>query len=515
MDEKTGTLDLRPKEYIPVRKRLFWKLLKRFRYAVTFVFAIAVAFVVATLHQTSQAQVAGFYATSCLGDWQNTRNVSGPPDATQYFDASNSAIWTGTGTGIFCGGFDGELPEQSQPSRVTLMFSWHIGQQKSMGVEAVSVDTEANVNEEKSTEEIVAETSTTTQDKKTIMKDTETPNEKASTTEEIKETVEEEQEISVQGELPEDEVEPEAEQPEESTRRDFYMAFANVAFAQEVSTTTKSEVHILKNKEAVETKGSVDVIEKAEADGTVTDSEVLLEILYTFDGENWEPLANITKANWQNSLFPLPTTSWHSLRDIQIQVRNTTTDIDAPVIYLDSLWIEAEYEGAPISTFLSLGDERVQQLAGRILDLGTVGSMRHFGVDDTIDFEITLPHLTDVDIDNALGDDSTTSVPITFSTEQGTSTENVLAVPPRDEVMQSNSETNTDELQQGLEEYGTTTDNIMPLVPIEDTSGGEPEEKARQYLEEYGTTTLNVLPLTPLESESTDLEDASSTEEAQ
>lgn len=78
-----------------------------------------------------KAEITNLYPGSCLGGWINTQNAQGRPtldsDASaDLFNDSNSAILKNTIAQIFCGSFNGQIPQDNEPKKVFLKFSWSI-----------------------------------------------------------------------------------------------------------------------------------------------------------------------------------------------------------------------------------------------------------------------------------------------------------------------------------------------------------------------------------------------------
>jgi len=73
----------------------------------------------------SHADTALFYPDSCLGGWQNPEQAAGKPDlnsssAISDFNTKNSAFLLNKISQIFCGEFQGDIPEKSQLKKATL-----------------------------------------------------------------------------------------------------------------------------------------------------------------------------------------------------------------------------------------------------------------------------------------------------------------------------------------------------------------------------------------------------------
>ncbi len=86
-----------------------------------------------------QAEVATFYPSSCLGGWNNPQHAEGESqvknnDSSELFVVENSAVLPKeTYAEIYCGGFTGEVEQNTQPIKMMVSFSW-----AAKGLEAVN-----------------------------------------------------------------------------------------------------------------------------------------------------------------------------------------------------------------------------------------------------------------------------------------------------------------------------------------------------------------------------------------
>lgn len=79
------------------------------------------------ISKKSQAEVAMFYPTSCLGGWSNLSKATGKPDTDKEngFSNLNSAILPeNTTADLFCGGFVGDIPPNKDPKLLVLRITW-------------------------------------------------------------------------------------------------------------------------------------------------------------------------------------------------------------------------------------------------------------------------------------------------------------------------------------------------------------------------------------------------------
>ncbi len=162
--------------------------------------------------------------------------------------------------------------------------------------------------------------------------------------------------------MPEPVSEPSTEEP--VSLFDFFLPA--VAHAQEID----GEV-------SVEVSTTVSVIESEVATTTETAATTtpeapygLVEVMYTLDGVEWMSLGFVGKDEFAGKQFEIPieeASQWEDISKIQIGVQSVPVlDGIAPVIYLDSVWIETEYE------YLQ-GDGDASQLAGAVAGLFGIG----------------------------------------------------------------------------------------------------------------------------------------------
>lgn len=81
---------------------------------------------------------------------------------------------------------------------------------------------------------------------------------------------------------------------------------------------------------------------------TASSLENFFEILYSTDGQNWNLIANVNRRNFRDLEIPLPISSWDELETFQIMINVLPSDHDLPRVFLDSIWVEAEYENPAI-----------------------------------------------------------------------------------------------------------------------------------------------------------------------
>lgn len=96
------------------------------------IFAVMLLLVVyITASTPGEAQVAQFYAGTCLGEWEGPQQAEGEPQAVlpdaNLFSSENSAVSRGKGASMFCGNFQGTAPKEKAIGKATLSFSLFVG----------------------------------------------------------------------------------------------------------------------------------------------------------------------------------------------------------------------------------------------------------------------------------------------------------------------------------------------------------------------------------------------------
>jgi len=331
----------------------------------------------------AQANVATFHPAHCLGGWKNVDNIAGTPDVRPnndtLYDDSNSASLYNANAQVFCGGFDGEIPVTAKHERVTLNFSWYIGD----GPQPER--TESNDGTESAPVTVIEES----------------PLEESSPV--VEEVVPEagvlEEEIPVGSEeaaptvAPEEEVEEVAPvEPAEPTALRFLKQFVSVAHAQDVppeaepvpavveeevveevvtepeppesvvieasSSTTASQNEnetVIANDIVIAAPAPVRSEEEQQAIEEAHEQVVLeagkpadayFEVLYTLDGEDWHTLGYVNRiANDVQIELPIDLfATVDDLKKVQIALHTVERFDTVPKIYLDALWLEVSYD---------------------------------------------------------------------------------------------------------------------------------------------------------------------------
>ncbi len=93
-------------------------------------FTLIILIILAVVPNFSRANIATFYPSTCLGGWEHPENISGDPSLSndaklEDFNITNSARMRPDAS-VFCGGFKGEVPKDSKPTKFKLTLNWSV-----------------------------------------------------------------------------------------------------------------------------------------------------------------------------------------------------------------------------------------------------------------------------------------------------------------------------------------------------------------------------------------------------
>lgn len=272
-------------------------------------FVISIISVLFLYKSKARANEYLLYPSTCLGGWENPQLAEGAPQVSlesreaSIFTEENSARLKGNiAAQMYCGGFKEDIPEDVIPKNIVVKFSWTVGYvEPSIEIPPTDSDIPAVPNQQ-SVKENDTKEDIQIEDLDKNLEDKNLP-------------VNEDNIL----ELEQPQIPQEVSVPE-SASISFFKLFTKVAYGQE---TSVNEIKRL-------------------------DSYGLVEVLYTLDGVDWKSLGFVDKDSFDNTQFKIPieeVATWEDVSKIQISVRSVPIlDGTTPVIYLDSMWIEAGYE---------------------------------------------------------------------------------------------------------------------------------------------------------------------------
>src|SRR5258708_4580377 len=405
-----------PKRYLVIRINIdFLKyFLKTHHWLMSLVAFFLIIGISGFLSGFARASIATFYPTTCLGSWEHPENVQGEPslptDApASDFNLSNSAHMKSSSGALYCGGFKGEIPNNTKP--IHFKVSFHL-----------SVDDGSVIHKEpepfgniptapviippdtitKPSSSPAPSTPSTTNGTDTTLKSTDaapTPSSADTSSGATPSNVPNKTEIptSAPASTPAPTTTP-VVIPAKANTQSFL--FTPTAFAKDVivpspvATTPTSTAPPPPPSPAPDVKTSHattdpppassdttippvttgPVTPAAKSDSSITPapteappktvtptntapkdsptasqalSDQFLEVSYTLDGTTWNTLGSISRSSWQSNSFDIPTTEWTSLDHLQISVKTLPIFDDPSTVFMDSMKISVEYNDIP------------------------------------------------------------------------------------------------------------------------------------------------------------------------
>lgn len=404
---KTHDIKIIPHKKVILFKKRGWKIeitskdLFNFLYKFKFLFSSFAIFIIILLfvfYFKTKANVVQFYPESCLGGWQNPQNASGKPDLLKdskedNFNKNNSAVLNNVISEIYCGKFSGDIPENTEPIKAIIKFSWFI---KEGGNNFIDLDNNL-INIETSTLIQVIDSSTSGEINTLIEEDNSSTTEKQINSSTINNLNENnlnsnlpdqnsiKQNSNTEETKPQDA--PKSEMlPNESIPSSFWNKLLKFVFAQDVNNTQIEFFNSSTEKDIINTtsqdnlennnqnnfdlsnasssdssenllntstkKFSNDDLLQTYSTSTIntennqisTSSDDIFEILYTFDGLNWQSLGKVDFSNWQNLEFEIANFDWSKLDNFQVKIQSISPKEYNLIAYLDGMILETEYE---------------------------------------------------------------------------------------------------------------------------------------------------------------------------
>ena len=326
------------------------------------------------------------YPDVCLGGWQNPKNAQGIPDVKDgdaNFSEENSAYILNSSGQIFCGNFHGTIPNDVKPKKFFVKLSLLVTDKK--------IEADKPI--------IVPSNDPTLLDTVTPVVDTKTESPIDTTTGDQTQPVEPTPTTDVTPPAPSD-------QPVSFLRNVTPVVYAEDTIPQDIAPdTTTPDTTTTVDTTPTETTTTTDQSTPPPPTTEVQSIDIpntdLLEIDYTVDGTEWKKLATVSKTNWQNNQFELQDEkilSFEDLSKVQISIKTLPTIDSTPVVYLDGMSIEVQYE--KIDTKEDLPKILVTDNPG--VDVITGGT--NFSSTDSPDFIISDPNLDTTTITNLLKD---------------------------------------------------------------------------------------------------------------
>jgi len=310
-------------------------------------FGIVILLFVGMHELSTRAETQDFYPTTCLGNWQNVANAQGDPAAitspTSTFSSADSAMYAGSGTEIYCGGFiPPTFATSGDITNVGLTLVWQIGDAPAATttVIASSSDTGSFTPAADDSSTVATTTATGDDDASSPVVPTTTPAvtpDVASSSDGTSAPVITPPPASTDGDgssapapdtstptptaTPAPAADPSATPPPTTS---FVRQLIPVAFADDIASTTDSSTTVVTPP--------------------VIPDQNFLDVSYSTDGQTWISIGKVSVTNWQEFTVTLPISDWNDLENLQIRVQGLPTTQDPiPPVYLEGMLVEVHY----------------------------------------------------------------------------------------------------------------------------------------------------------------------------
>jgi hypothetical protein len=315
--------------------------MKRKQFWIAFILIVFLFFII--FRPQTKADLVYFYPQTCLGSFVNPEKAQGERevDNPDLINELNSAVYYSGFKEIYCGNFQGPIKE-GEIKKVTLHFNWVIT--KELREKPIIESTSSESLIEKIIPSKTIEINVATSDVQ-ILENTTNSNESNNTntnSNELQTATSSQIFKFINFVFAQDEKQNELQRISETNRNESNNTNAN---SNESQTATSSYENINQSEESV-------------LGPNQSASKTLFDIHYTLDGQNWNYLGSVNENNWQNLSFDIPVNNWLDISKIQIKI-NSLPDTDY-YLYLESMWLEVEYENPQAtSTLQTLTGEMV------------------------------------------------------------------------------------------------------------------------------------------------------------
>jgi len=476
-----------------------------------------------------RAEYAKFYPASCTGGWRNLNNAEGKPDLSRgaspwEFTDSNSAVLSGAASQIFCGSFQGDIPEDAEMKTLRLKLSWSSGVGPDLS-KTWETETNGSISDNaSSTIMITAEDSAASSTQQildapdgasaeiqlesgtsSLLREDPLLEEHATSTaspiqdgsESADENIPNDENNSVQNSIKTDAsdvIVPTEELPLETSNTPevipesaapvslFKQFFKNV-FAETVPQASSSPSEDLALPKTIAGSSTEDTLPITETPAIDLDSSIgfsnLLEVVYTFDGENWVSLGTVTKTDWKGE-FDIPISDWDDISRLQVSIQSLPSAEELPTVYLDGMWIEAGYRDLSkgIDPELYAYPGEADGLPEEAVEGGNIlrSSKKSFRADEDAVFELHMfADALKISVAEGPTVEATTTATTTLSAENASSTDatsssttEILPADPKESKPDTVSGTSSLPI-----DVLSTDPNKNEAKPVENTAGAE------------------------------------------
>ncbi|MCC2630798.1 MAG: hypothetical protein K0S38_607, partial [Candidatus Paceibacter sp.] len=416
-------------------------------------FALLILVMVYVLVTPSEATVAVFYPQTCLGGWENVEHAQGQPqvqdgDPLKYTD-TNSAVLRNRVSELYCGGFAGSIPDNGEKKNVRLKFSWVSKTKDAIQIpESTSTDPQEDFTQSiipdsvpvASSTPSEASISTSTTPTSTTTPETSSPE---ITPEPSLETPTETQTPVAPEAVPEPvptpptdtpavtppASEPESVPPPATPSEPQPQPTADASPITKILTVSNNLSNALASLFAspivsAEINATNTSTSTLPAELPVSSEPTMFDILYTTDGVAWNKAGAVSGDKLSDAIFDIPLSAiptWSDLSKIQIKVKSTETIDEETTIYLDSMWLEIEYQDQKEET---LSEEELSKLPRVKVDSSKFfkSFKKSFKADENVEVELIPVEVENESSDNGIATTTTTTATSTPEASTATST---------------------------------------------------------------------------------------------
>jgi len=352
---------------IEVNRRAFVRLS---RGVFAFLVAVACVGIVGAGYARRTRAETQLYPQTCLGGWDNVAQAEGVPslDGSDYsaYDDSNSASVSNALSQIYCGDFEGDIPSDTEPVKVTLTLSWAVRHTQPPTV--ITGDSFAS-----STSDILE--STTSADELIIVSTSTPPTEDTApaaqppssdaapdTTTTPGATAPDSNSISAPDSTPAPSDTPDnapqipdtapAPAPDTAPADPATPAPSgdSQSFAPQLMRVfgafAPPRAYAQTEQPASASSSAGDELGTSTPDEAQNAPDGIVEVLYTLDGTTWNSIAVVPASAFSSTSFDIPTSdihTWDDLSKLQIEIRTISSVDPATTIYLDGMHIDVAY----------------------------------------------------------------------------------------------------------------------------------------------------------------------------
>ncbi len=368
-----------------------------------------------------KADIAVFYPKTCLGGWQNVSHAEGEPqiedNEVSQFNAENSAFLKNRVSQLYCGEFEGEIPEGNEKQqRIKLKFSWAAISEATTDAAGV-IEIKGDSHDENSQDEdegvIILDNKdadTQTESGFTIDPGEDFSNSSLNSIVDPVTSPNSEGDSGAPATEPASEPAPAAETPapapEPAPASEGAAAESSISFLDFLFLKPKQALAIeqeLETSNTAPTTTTPAVIENLPTENTastteptaeapVLENDGLLEVLYTINGSDWKTLGIVKSTDLKDAEFELPLedfVSWEDLSRLQVSLRSPSFADSNITTYVDSMWLEVAYGDEEADEEDLNGYKRKKINFSDIFELDKL----NFGADEGIDVRYDVTQL--------------------------------------------------------------------------------------------------------------------------